>query len=353
MTIHFVYATIPGNRFFDRLRGKAARALQGFGAPISYVGNRVRVDTSAWPFRAPLSITHHVLQALRTLGPVKLYDWSERLAIRPEPGDILIGHPYPGDPSRVWNRACLHGGFKACLALVPVHHGMPEICLNMEDYISRCDHLLGITGPYWWDTWEQGAFAHWKQRMTPVDMAINIQNYPRVKVRFNPPGRRKFLFIGNGAPYKGAHLLSLLFGLAIDQHCVWVGADRNLPNLERRPAMSLTGDSLKALVEENDFFVTMGVSDANPTTILEAMAWGLPVACTPQSGYDCRHLPELHTMSTTDMALNMEVLRRLQRAPDVELLAAADRARAQVERDYTFDHFTRTVLEAVKSFGGL
>lgn len=345
MTIHFVYSTLPGLSPLAWLRGKASR----LGLPLSYVGDRERVDTGSWPFRAPLSITHHLFQALKALGRVKLYDWRERTRIRPEPGDILIGHPYPGDPGRVWNRACLGPGFKARFAITPVHHGMPEICLDLDRYLPRCDRLLGITGPYWWDTWEQSALAHWKPKMTPVDMAIDVAHYPRVKRRFNPPGKRRFLYIGYGDPCKGAHLLSILFGLA-NASCVWVGADRDFPNLERRPVMTLAGAAIERLADECDVFITMGVSDANPATILEAMAWGFPVACTPQSGY--HRIDELAMLSTTDMRHNLTVLERLQHAPEAELVAVADRARARVESRYGFGRFCDTVLGEVRKHGG-
>lgn len=338
--IHFVYATAPGPGPLGRLRARASRA----GLPVSYFGDRERVDSSAWPFHAPLSITHHLLAALRGLDRVRLYDWKERTAIRPAPGDILIGHPFPRDSSRVWNRACLAGGFKARLALAPVHHGLPEICLDLERYLPHCDRVLGITGPYWWETWPDSVYAHWLPKLTPVDMAIDVGHYPRLKRRFNPPGRRRFLFIGNGEPYKGAHLLSILFGRA-GSSCVWVGADRDLAHLDPRPPMTFAGPPLERLLDECDVFLTMGVSDANPTTILEAMAWGLPVACTPQSGY--HRTPEITTLSTTDMPHNLAVLERFQHAPEDELVAIADRARRLVETRYGFDRFCGTVLDEV------
>ena len=44
------------------------------------------------------------------------------------------------------------------------------------------------------------------------------------------------------------------------------------------------GDARRA-VAQFDFMITVGRRDANPTTVLEAMAWGLVPICTPQSGY--------------------------------------------------------------------
>ena len=346
MTIHFAYASIPGSGLLARLRGKTIRVAQRLGLPLSYVGDRAALDSSAWPPRAPLSITHHVLGALRGIGEVRFYDWKERLAIHARPGDLLIGHPFPGVPGTVFNRACRDGRFAARIALVPMHQGLAEYCQAISPALDSCDHILGIMGPYWFDTWRQGPFAHWAPKITPVDMAVEVRHFPRIKRGFNPSGRRKFLFIGNGEPYKGAHLLSILFGLAKGKHaCVWIGADRMLPNLERRPSQRLEGAVMERVAAECDVFLTMGVSDANPTTILESMAWGFPVACTPQSGY--YGMSEIEELSTTDMARNLETLDYFQEADEGELLAMADKARRLVETRFTFERLTRTVLDTV------
>ena len=110
--------------------------------------------------------------------------------------------------------------------------------------------------------------------------------------------------------------------------------------------MRLNPATMQALAEECDFFLTMGVSDANPTTILESMAWGFPVACTPQSGYD--GLSEITTLSITDMQHNLDTLDRLQGAPDAELLDQADLARKRVESCYTFERMTGTVVSTLE-----
>jgi len=344
--IHFVYASTPGEGLIARLRGKASRAAQALGLPLAYVRDRDTLDTSHWPATAPLSITHHVLRALRGLDEVRFYDWKERVVIRNQPDDVLIGHPFPDDLSRAFNRACLKGHFAARVAMNPLQYGLPEYVQALAPALDACDHILGITGPYWFDTWSQGPFARLTPKITRLDMAIDISRFPRVKRSFNPAGRRKFLFIGNGGPQKGTHLLSHLFGLARGKHeCVWIGADRNFPNLERRPFQVLERAAVERLAAECDVFLTMGVADANPTTILEAMAWGFPVACTPQSGY--YRMSEIRELSTSDMALNLAVLDYFQSADETELLQLADRARSLVERHYTFERFTQTVVDTL------
>jgi glycosyltransferase involved in cell wall biosynthesis len=144
--------------------------------------------------------------------------------------------------------------------------------------------------------------------------------------------------------------------MAKQHRCVWLGNGAgDFPNLERRPGFHrLNPELVSQLTAEVDFFITMGVSDANPTTILEAMAWGLPVCCTPQSGY--YNMREIIQLSTTDMRHNIAVLDRLQQAADGELHERASAARNLVETNYTWELFNNTVLTeltAVAARGGL
>jgi glycosyltransferase involved in cell wall biosynthesis len=345
INIHFVYSS-QGMGLIPRIKSRFVSNLQKIGIPISYVGRRDKVDTSQWPFHAPISITHHVYNALRSHTKTLLYDWTEQILIPGGEKDILIGHPFPSDDKKVWNLSCLKGEFLIRIMLVPIHHGLPYYCGAIDPFIPLVDAVFGITGPYWYDTWENSAFAHWKPKIIPIDMAIDVRHYPRVKRKFNPKGKRKFLFIGNAEQYKGVHLLSILFGLATKHQCVWIGARNKLPNLDCRPPRLLTPDFMSKVASECDFFITMGISDANPTTILEAMAWGFPVSCTPQSGY--YNMSEINQMSTTDMDHNLKMINKLQSASEEELYAQASSARSLVETRFTWDRFLDTLMVNLK-----
>ena len=347
MKVHFVYS-VPAISISSRIQRELSHRL-GYGS--GWIGARKDVCTNSWPSYSPISITRHVYEELRSRFDTLLYDYQERGVIRGGRNDILIGHPDPTDPRSIWNQSCERGEFAARIALFPIHHGLPDMNAPVDTYVRKVDAILGITGPYWYDTWQNSAFAHWKPKITPVDMAIDVGQFPRIKKRFNRPGRRKFLFIGNSKPYKGVHLLSILFGLAKNHTCVWLGGPGGLSNLDsRRGFVAFTPKYMAQVADECDFFITMGVSDANPTTILESMAWGFPVCCTPQSGY--YNMPEIEGLSTTDMQHNLSVLERLQQAPECELLQKADAARKLVERDYTWRRFTRTVLTQLTHVAG-
>jgi hypothetical protein len=349
VAVHFVYATYPGSSLLARVGRRAVILAQKCGISASCFWDRFDVDSASWPVRAPLSITAHVLQALQARGEVALYDWNERVSIKGGNSDVLLGHPYPDDDSRVWNRSCREGRFAARIAMTPLSHQMVEICGRLDPYVSMVDAILGIMGPYWYDTWEGSALAHWRNKIVPIDMAVDVDRFPKVKMRFNPPGKRKFFYLGWSGPQKGTHLLSILFGLAKGNQCVAIGPGRPFANVEHRPAAKLDMAYLHRLADECDFFITMGVSDANPTTILESMAWGFPVCCTPQSGY--YNMPELLSLSITDMRHNLAVLEMLQNAPASELHARAQAARTLVARKYTWQRFTDTAMGALDDIG--
>jgi glycosyltransferase involved in cell wall biosynthesis len=350
MTVHFVYA-VPRLGFATRIGKKVAQLSQTCGFDSRWIMKRTDLDTSNWPHYSPASITKNVYETLRSDFDTVLYDYQERGVIQGGKEDILIGHPDPGDRRSIWNQSCERGEFAARIAMLPIHHGLAEINAGVDRYVPDVDAIWGIMGPYWYDTWDKSVFAHWKSKITRLDMAIDVRQFPRVKKRFNPPGKRKFLYIGSSLPCKGVHLLSILFGLAKRHRCVWLGGRaEEFPNLEKRTGFySLDADFVTRLAAEVDFFITMGVSDANPTTILEAMAWGLPVCCTPQSGY--YNMPEIEQLSTTDMQHNIAVLDRLQQSPEEELVERADAARRLVETTYTWERFNRTVLTELAAIG--
>jgi glycosyltransferase involved in cell wall biosynthesis len=343
--IHFVYALPTSPTVGGWIRQRAVLAAQRVGLPLSYAGRRDRVRTESWPARAPTSITANVYRALSERAPTRLYDVREHTLIRGGPGDVLIGHYLAGDPAGVWQRSCRDGRFALRIAMNPLHHHMPDVCGELDSYVPMVDRIFGIMGPYWYDTWRESALAHWFPKIVPFDMAIDIAAYPRLKPGFNPPGRRRFLYIGWAGAQKGTHLLSILFGLAKTHRCIAVGPATAVPNVECRPRVLFTQAYLQRLAAECDFLLVPGVSDANPTVVLEAMAWGFPVACTPQSGY--YNMPEILPLSITDMRHNLALLDMLQEASERDLLARAEAGRALVAARYTWDRFVETLCGAL------
>jgi glycosyltransferase involved in cell wall biosynthesis len=174
-------------------------------------------------------------------------------------------------------------------------------------------------------------------------MAIDASRFPRVKKRFNPPGKRGYLFIGRNDPMKGTDFLNNLFNAVGEYPRGWIGNGPEIPCVPRistdRP---LTHKFMEDIAEKFDFFLNTSIADPNPTTILESMAWGFPVICTPQSGY--YETTYRKNVYHDDLARSIKVLRQLQFADESELEKMANDARNIVEREYTWDRFVDTIF---------
>ncbi|MBI3663837.1 MAG: glycosyltransferase family 4 protein [Acidobacteria bacterium] len=337
-TIHFVYVRPgPAPRFGSGIAGAVERLARSAREKL----RRAAADNGG-PLPAPYSITVNLHRFLAARHRVRLYDWRERGTIELQEDDILLGHPH-ADPETMVQRT-LRGGarckFKALM--FPIHHAMPEISEFTLPLIEQADLVFGVTGPYWYDTLSESHFAPWKEKIVRLDLAVDAAEFPLVKQRFNAPGKRGYLYIGNNRPEKGGEVLSATLERLGAYPRGWVGGGPDIAHVPRlagyRP---LTPEFVTGLAGSYDIFVNTSLSDANPATILEAMAWGFPVACTPESGY--YNMPTIVSLSTTDIDANVAALEELQHAPEERLHELSRANRALVETQYTWERFCGTV----------
>jgi glycosyltransferase involved in cell wall biosynthesis len=349
--IHFVYVK-PGVEV--RAHGRIARAIERraraawdrVNAPEYRDG---KIPTGPRPLPTPYSITVRLYRYLRERQETWLYDWRETGMIELKPDDILIGHPH-ADPETLVQQT-LRGGARCRLKalLFPIQHALPGNSEFTLPLIERAALVLGIMGPYWFDTLSKSHFAPWKERIVRLDLAVDATEYPLVKRQFNPPGKRGILYIGRNAPCKGCAILGKTLDRLPGVERGWIGPGAEIPGVPRVSAWAeFTPDYVARLAETYDFFVNMSDSDANPATILEAMAWGFPVACTPQSGY--YNMPTIVPLSTTDIAANVAALEELQHAPEERLRELSRANRALVETQYTWERFCATVWKALTPY---
>jgi len=353
MTCHLAYA-VPLKNFRDRLRRRACLALQRCGLGVSAVGDRTRPEMRWWPAESPFENTRHMFEGLSARMPTKLYRLDEQVRCHFAPDDVFLGHPYfPFAPGArgVTERSIGSSPRPAVFALIsPLHCDTTVETTHINRaYLEAVDRLLpqadvffAIMGRYWWDQWPTSPFAHWMPKLFRLDMAIDAARFPRVKTRFNPPGRRGFLYIGRNDPMKGIEFLRALARDLHEARFGWIGPGPEIPGVrrisDRRP---LTPEFMKQVAAEYDVFVSPSLADPNPTTILESMAWGFPAACTPQSGYYATDFRR--SLFRDDQARSVEVLRHMQFAEVDEMERMADAARQEVERTYTWERFVGTI----------
>ncbi|UCG57070.1 MAG: hypothetical protein JSU70_19670 [Phycisphaerales bacterium] len=353
MRCHLVY-DVPMTGRLARVRRKSYLQLQKLGLPVCWFGRRGNPDTSWWPTRSPYENTKHLFEGLSQHAPTLLYCLDEHVSCKFSGEDIFLGHPvFPFRPGRrgVTELSIAQSPRPRVVALVSPLHCDTDIKTNhinrsyldgINELIDRVDILFAIMGRYWWDRWPNSPFAHWIPKMVRLDMAVETSLFPRVKNRFNPPGKRGYLYIGRNGPMKGTRFLGELLSSLGDYRRGWIGVGQDIPGITRiSHDRDLTPDFMAEIAETYDFFVSAAAADPNPTTILESMAWGFPVICTPQSGYyETSYRKNIYR---DDLGRSVQVLRQLQFADEGTLMRMADEARMVVEREYTWDRFVGTV----------
>jgi glycosyltransferase involved in cell wall biosynthesis len=287
--------------------------------------------------------------------PTYLYDLNEKVHCKFERNDFFIGHPHfphREDFNGVTEMAIKSKIRPQKMALITPLHCNLEVKTDhinklflddVDRLLPSVDILFGIMGEYWWDKWDSSPYAHWKNKMIRLDMAVDLERYHRVKKKFNPPGKRGFLYIGNSSDArKGTDFLGRVMAQLPDYRKGWIGSGPEIPNVSRIAThASLTPEFMTKVAKDYDIFISPAIADPNPTTILESMSWGFPVACTPQSGYYENTYRKNIYLESLDKTL--EVLLNLQYMDESELVFMADKAYDALSSDYSWEKFTSTI----------
>jgi len=317
--------------------------------------------------KTPQRITHEIAKRVGKHYPIAVYDPGEKGTIHPADGDILLGHPSRFDDSSLFNRAFRESGWSKRIVFCPFSHGMPLDGAGIDPLVEEADAYLALCGPYWFETMDRSLFSHWSYKTMRCDLGIDLHDYPRIKTQFNPPGQRRFVYIGNAGAMKGVDYFCELSEAnpGLDFH--WIGGTgqrarpsgtlrRNYFRIERRllggpvtahGAANWRSPAFRNLVSSFDFLLTCGRSDSNPTTVLEATAWGLIPIATQQCGFPGGDwLPMIPLDNVKEAGA---ILHRLNTCPEAELLLRQEAGLKQLRESYTWDHAAQQVLACIES----
>lgn len=293
----------------------------------------------------PDAIGRKLSERLRRTYPVINYDWTDCGVIEPGDNDVLIGHPHPA-PWTVFRRSVRRVGWRRRIVLAPYNHAPGQVAFA-DRSVRTADLFLAITGRYWFDTVHDSAFAHWRPKMIHVDLAVDRADFPPIKRRFNGAGRRRFLYIGHASRMKNLSYLGKI-ACSLEEHGIsWIGAGRAIDGLLTLGERDFRDESARRLVADHDFLISPASADANPVTILEAMAWGIIPICTPQSGYVGQE--GIINIPLDDVAKTVMILNRLQYAPEEELERRQQKNWEALERHFNWDRFATQIMEAIES----
>ena len=276
---------------------------------------------------APWSIGNHVAAGLRRAGhEVRQYDWDDRGAIQPQPGDVLLGHPHP-DAGRIWrNSVC--GPWAQVVAMSP-WNGSDEYERNLDYIFEYADSVVLICGEYW-----RKYSRTWAPKVTAVDMAINPDHFPPLERAFNPPGQRRFAFIGCTLPIKGPEYIAQV----AQKYTVGHFGYGEIPGTVRHGYVDFSTAEARAQLAGYDFLITMADNDANPTTVIEAMSWGIIPLCRRGCGYTSPDVVVIDSSTVIDY---------WQSAPVDRLIDRQRLGFSLVREKYTWEIFTDKILEVM------
>jgi glycosyltransferase involved in cell wall biosynthesis len=236
---------------------------------------------------APWSLGNHLYKFLtKKKISVKIYQWTSCEKIKPKKNDILIGHAHP-NPYSCFRISSNHPNWKKKILLQPFNSDKYQMSY-LHNIINEVDLFLAISGEYWIDNIDKTIFKSWKNKMIRVDMGINRTHYPFIKKNFNPPGKRKFLYIGNDYEFNNyAKNLKYLNDIIENYGAEYfsIAGNKKVNKSNFYGWLNFSKKKALEIIQLHDFYIIVSTNDANPTTIIEAMSWGLIPIATHGCGY--------------------------------------------------------------------
>lgn len=353
--LHLVYALPPTSIQYKYLSDVF---FKFFGVPL-YRYFSLRVLNWPRPVHAPFSISRNLIQGLSERYKVKVYDIRETVDIILNVDDMFLGHAWPDfttkdpksnkwesfDKHQVTNKVILrYPNDRRVVVISPFNHSL-EQCGWMLDLAGKMNRYVAICGDYWISNISKSPFDGIFPCLQQLTMGIDNEQYPYVRKKFSPKLRRKFLYIGRISAEKNVAMLELIASTVEGFQGGYIGNGEIRGWKKVSNFRALSPEFMSAVLDEYDFFINLSSYDAQVTTVLEAACWGLVVCCTPESGYeeDC-----FVTMSATELAYNVEKIKKLQQMSGRELHDTAQRARKLITEKYSWDNFRMKTIHIIE-----
>lgn len=296
--------------------------------------------------RAPDIIGATVKKALQERNfIVKCYQPIEIGIIKPETGDILLGHWHP-NPFTIFRKSLRQSGFSKKILMAPfcpdksgAHHGFGEKA------IQQVHTFLAITGNAWMNFLPHSPFSHWAPKVKHLDLAVDRKKFPIIKQEFSSKRERRILYIGSDLIFKNVGYLSKIAEALPDIKFAWIGNGKPIQGVKHLGPMDFATAEAKQVLQDYDFTITVGYADANPTTILESMAWGLIPLCTRESGYE--GYQGIVNLPLNDLGAVVNIINELQELPEEKLKLMQKQNLELLDNHFNWERFSKQVLEEV------
>ena len=293
----------------------------------------------------PDSLGREVSQRLRGQFTTRCHSLYNSHSIPGGNNHILLGSPLRAI-SNCFERSLRSRSWRRKVMLVPFCPGIDKYAVFLDECIDRVDLFLAITGKYWFDYTVKTKFSHWLPKMVHVDLAVNRNDFPHIKVGFNRAGRRRFLYIGHVMDYKNPEYFRALAEANPMLQFGHIGSGNiGSARVVEHGVFNFRDEANRRILGEYDFLLTVGRADANPTTILEAASWGLIPICTPESGYYAADW--LVNVPLDNVPAASEVLQCLNDADEAALLFRQNAADRILASHFNWDRVYGQVQTAI------
>ena len=300
--------------------------------------------------RTPDAIGFNLAKKLKAYGyKVHSYDLYEKPNddFTPTKNDILLGHPR-WERNNTFNLLSRKKGWGRVIVLHPFCPLDLWTYAHLYFYCIFADRFIAITGKYWEKNVRYTPFAEWTGKFRQIDLAIDQNFFPTVKKRFNPPGKRKFIFIGNHTHYKNVSFLDKLAGRLKNIEFHRIGPkSKKFKNLIQHGAHELSSLESVNIIKGIDFMITAGNLDANPTTVIESSSMGLIAICPVGSGYE--ENDGVFNISGTNIDLAINQINKLNLISEVELNKKRKKMYLLIKDRYNWTVFTENIIKEIQS----
>jgi len=318
-------------------------------------------DPNEHSISSPFVITQNVYKFLKQKTEsinwdLKYYNWTDGGEINHGPNDIIIGHPNYDENTIIQrtfkaNKPCL-----AKFTIHPLHTRDINANFPFDNLVKQADGMFAICGRYWYDTLEQTKFAHWKSKIIRLDMGIDTNDYPFLKTTINKIGKRNLLYIGSETHYKNLSYMTEIMSILPEIKLYRYGGSSE-HQLSRLQNVTTTGNVLlnvemgRNICNLCDLMINTSISDANPTTLLECASWGIPIACTPGSGYyNGAPFFLLLEIPENDARKAAFYIRNLLNTPEEVLQKTNEKNRKLMETEYNWNIFCNKIWEKLLQY---
>lgn len=288
---------------------------------------------------APNIIGYKLYNFLRKKYQVQALPHNGIKKISPNEGDILIGHP---DLIKVtsFGRSINSVKWRRVVLIHPFNHDWDQVSY-LERYIDKVDSFLAISGKYWHKSISDQRIKRWLPKIIQLDMAVDPEDFPKIKYNFSAVGLRKFVYIGNMNPGKNTDFLRKISIMCPNVPFFHIGPGVIGGKFIELGYMNFSSDEARKRLSEFDFFITVGTYDANPTTILESICWGLIPVCTKTSGYE--NEPGIINIDGVDINKAINTINYLNHVDYKILFNLQKKGFENIQKNYSWTSFFATV----------